>query len=225
MRLKPAVLPLTAAILGCGVVGSGLATAAQPPKPPKDGAVSLAAKPAIVVYGSSTTLSGRVEGARAGVAVTLQRDPFPLGDGLLPYRAATTAANGGFSFTLTPVLHTSYRAVAATTPSKPSATVLVRVRMRVGLRLSTSTPRAGRTVRFSGSVHPAHDGRTASIQKRSSTGRWTTVARTTLQDAGATRSSYSRRVRINRDGVYRVKVAGDADHLSGFSRTRSIDAR
>jgi hypothetical protein len=115
--------------------------------------------------------------------------------------------------------------VAATAPSKASPTVLVRVRMRVGLRLSTSTPTAGRTVRFSGSVHPAHDGRTASIQKRSSTGSWTTVARTTLQDAGTTRSSYSRRVRINRDGVYRVKVAGDADHLSGFSRSRSIDAR
>lgn len=222
MRVKTAVLPLTAAIVGCGVAGSSLATAA---KPPKDAAVSLVAKPAIVVYGSATTLSGRVEGARSGVAVTLQRDPFPLGDGLAPYRTATTAANGSFSFTLSPVLHTSYRAVAATSPSKPSATVLVRVRMRVGLRLSTSTPTAGRTVRFSGSVHPAHDSRTASIQKRSSTGRWTTVARTTLQDAGTTHSAYSRRVRINRDGVYRVKVAGDSDHLSGFSRSRSIDAR
>jgi hypothetical protein len=226
MRVKTTVLPLTAALLGCGVAGSSLASAGQPPpKPPKSGAVSLAAKPAIVVYGSATTLSGRVEGAKGGVAVSLQRDPFPLGDGLLPFRATTTAANGSFSFALTPVLHTSYRAVAATAPSKASPTVLVRVRMRVGLRLSTSTPTAGRTVRFSGSVHPAHDGRTASIQKRSSTGSWTTVARTTLQDAGTTRSSYSRRVRINRDGVYRVKVAGDADHLSGFSRSRSIDAR
>lgn len=225
MRLKRTVVSLTAATIAVGGAGSGLALAGAPPKPPKSGAVSLAAKPAIVVYGSATTLSGRVAGAKSGVAVALQRDPFPLSDGMLPFRATTTAGNGSFSFTVTPVLHTSYRAVASTAPSKASPTVLVRVRMRVGMRLSTSTPTAGRTVRFSGSVHPAHDGRTVSIQKRSSSGSWATVVRSTLRDAGTTHSTYSRRVRVHRDGQYRVKVAADADHLSGFSRTRFIDAR
>lgn len=225
MRPKTTVVSLTATALAVGGAGSGLALAGQAAKPPKTGQVSLAAKPAIIVYGSATTLSGRVSGAKGGVPVALQRDPFPLGDGLLPYRATTTAGNGSFSFAVTPVLNTSYRAATATAPSKASAVVLVRVRMRVGMRLSTSTPSAGRTVRFTGSVHPAHDGRTASIQKRSSSGSWTTVARTALRDASASHSTYARRVRVHRDGQYRVKVAGDADHLSGFSRPRFIDAR
>jgi hypothetical protein len=28
---------------------------------------------------------------------------------------------------------------------------------------------------------------------------------------------------VFRDGVYRVKVAGDGDHINGFSRLRSIN--
>ena len=50
-----------------------------------------------------------------------------------------------------------------------------------------------------------------------------TIARPLLRDAGTARSTYSRRVRVFRDGVYRVKVAGDADHVNGFSRARSIN--
>ena len=44
-----------------------------------------------------------------------------------------------------------------------------------------------------------------------------------LRDAGTELSRYSRRVRVRRDGVYRVKVAGDADHINGFSRIRRLD--
>ncbi|MBA3748818.1 MAG: hypothetical protein H0W96_15200 [Solirubrobacterales bacterium] len=49
------------------------------------------------------------------------------------------------------------------------------------------------------------------------------MARTRLRDAGATKSTYSRRVRLYRDGVYRVKVSGDGDHINGLSRLKSID--
>lgn len=51
-----------------------------------------------------------------------------------------------------------------------------------------------------------------------------TVARTTLRDAGEATSTYSRRVRVSRDGVYRVKVAGDTDHVNGISRLRTLTA-
>ena len=78
-------------------------------------------------------------------------------------------------------------------------------------------------VQFAGSVFPAHDGRLALIQRRSSTGRFVTVARTALRDAGDARSSYSRRLRISSDAVYRVKLPGDADHINGFSRLRTVN--
>jgi hypothetical protein len=100
----------------------------------------------------------------------------------------------------------------------------VLVRPLVGLLVSDRTPRTGSLVTFRGTVRPAHDGRTVLIQRRTSTGSFTTVARTSLRDAGTTYSSYSRRIRVNRDGVYRTKLAGDADHVNGFSRAVTIDA-
>ena len=133
-----------------------------------------------------------------------------------------TANNGRYAFAVKPLVNTQYRVVAQASPPVTSAATLVRVRIRVGLSVSDTTPARGRVVRFSGSASSAHDGRTAYIQRRSSSGRFVTVSRTTLRDAGEAKSTYSRRVRVSRDGVYRVKVTGDGDHINGFSRMRSL---
>lgn len=207
-----------------------VAIAQKPVKPPKTGtqAVSLDAKPTIVVFGSTSTLSGDVTGPQSsGVTVRLEADDTrPYGDSYKSTgRTAVTATNGRYSFAARPGVNTQYRVTAQASPPVNSAPKLVLTRIRVGLSLSTSTANRGSLVRFSGSVLPAHDGRTALIQKRSPTGRWVTVARTTLRDAGTSRSSYSRRIRATTDGTYRVKVAGDSDHVNGFSRTRSLDVR
>jgi len=198
----------------------------KPPKTPPGGAtgITIAAKPAIVVFTGATTLSGRLAGAKAGVVVRLEQDSTrPYGDGYTPTGNTLAVANNGmYSFTVKPLLNTQYRVVAQAAPPVTSAATLVRVRMRVGLTVSDLTPARGSRVRFSGSVSPAHDGRTVSIQKRSPSGRFMTVARTTLRDAGEAKSTYSRRVRVSRDGVYRVKVAGDADHVNGISRLRAV---
>lgn len=200
---------------------------AKTPKPPKGAqAVSLAAAPSIVVFNSSTTLSGAVSGPQtSGVTVQLDADDTrPYGDSYKPTgRTAVTAANGRYSFAAAPGKNTQYRVTARTSPSVTSAAKLVLVRIRVGLRVSDSTPRSGSRVLFSGSVFPAYDGRSALIQKRSPTGRWVTVVSTTLRDAGTTRSSFSRRIRVSRDGTYRVKVSGDTQRVNGFSRLRRID--
>ena len=206
-----------------------VAVAQSPNKPPKDSpggasAITIAAKPAIVVFTNTTTLSGRLSGAKAGVVVRLEQDSTrPYGDGYTPTGNTVAVANNGmYAFTVKPLLNTQYRVVAQAAPLVTSAATLVRVRMRVGLTASDLTPARRSLVRFSGSVSPAHDGRTVSIQKRSSSGRFLTVARTTLRDAGEARSTYSRRVRVSRDGVYRVKVTGDADHINGISRLRTL---
>lgn len=216
---------LPGASLALAVALAPAAVAAKPAKPPTASAVTIEAKPAIIVFSGATTLSGRLSGGNVdGVKVRLEQDATrPYGDSYTAMANTTlTANNGRYTFAVKPLVNTRYRVVAQASPPVTSAATLVRVRTRVGLSVSDATPARGRLVRFSGSVSPAHDGRTAYIQRRSATGRFITVGRTTLRDAGTTRSTYSRRLRVSRNGVYRVKVAGHGDHVNGFSRLRSL---
>ena len=93
------------------------------------------------------------------------------------------------------------------------------------LHLSDSTPRAGKLVRFSGMVEPAHDGGLVQIQRRTRGGSFRTLAKAELRDAGEARSKYSRTLRISGDGVYRARVPGDGDHATATSRTKRIRVR
>ncbi len=227
MQIKLAVSGLSLALALAVAPAAAAQSPDKPDKPDKPSAVTLDAKPSIVVFASATTLSGRLGGGQAsGVTISLEQDATrPYGDSYTPTGATAKTANSGtYSFAVKPLVNTQYRVVAQSAPPVASAAKLVRVRPRVGLSLSDTTPARGRLVRFSGSVSPAHDGRTAYIQRRSSTGRFVTVAKTTLRDAGTAKSTYSRRVRVSSDGVYRVKVLGDVDHTNGFSRMRSLDA-
>ena len=106
----------------------------------------------------------------------------------------------------------------AVPPPPPAATA-----MSVTLRVDDSRPRSGQRVRFYGSVRPPHDGRTVRLQRRRSDGRYRTIARATLRDAGEARSTYSRRLRVYRDGIYRARVPADGDHLTGTSRRKRVD--
>ena len=199
---------------------------ATPITPPTAASITLDAKPSTIIYSRVTTLSGRVRGRTVrNVEVRLWQDTTrPYGDSYKPTAMTVrTSNNGNYSFAAKPLLNTQYRAVAGTSPPVGSPGRLVLVRMLVGIRVSDSTPRRGSLVRFSGSALPAHDGRRVTIQRRTRTGRFITVARTRLRDAGTARSSYSRRVRLYRDGVYRVKVTGDGDHINGLSRLKTID--
>jgi hypothetical protein len=192
----------------------------------RPGISTLDARPNPVVFNGPVTLSGRLTGRNSGGArVQLQADATrPFGDSYQDVAQGTAERNGAFSFTVRPAANTQYRVIGRTSPPVTSAPRLVLVRPRVGLRVSDRTPSAGARVRFSGSVFPQKDGRATLVQRRSASGRWVTVARTTLRDAGDARSAYSRRVRIRRDGRYRVKVVGDQQHVNGFSRQITIDA-
>lgn len=181
-----------------------------------------------VTFGRATTVTGKLQGsANAGVALDLEADPYPFEDnGFTSVASGATDAKGEYRFTAQPASHTRYRVVAKTSPPTTSATTTVLVRIRVKFTVSDSTPRAGALVRFSGAACPEHDGNVAAIQRRTSTGAYRTVARATLTDTGGPCSDYARRVRVRRDGVYRVKVpSGDPDHSTGTSRRIRIDAR
>jgi hypothetical protein len=194
--------------------------------PPKAAAVTLDAKANPIVFSGATTLSGRLTNAAqaGGVKIRFEQDDTrPYGDSYKPSAlVATTANNGMYSIAAKPTVNTQYRAIAQSSPPVTSNARLVNVRILVGLRVSDSTPRRGSLVKFSGSVFPAHDGSRALIQRRSSSGGWVTLARPALLDAGTQKSTYSKRLRVRSDGVYRVKVSGDGDHVNGFSRMRTL---
>ena len=230
MRIKLLVPGLGLAVALAAAPAASAQNPNKPPgtnNPPKPSALTLDAKPSTLIFSGLTTLSGRLTADKAnGVTVRFEQDNTrPYGDSYKPVSGvtATTANNGMYSLSIKPLMNTSYRAVAQASPPTTSPARIVLVRTLVGIKVSDSTPRRGSLVRFSGTVFPAHDGGTVLIQKRTSSGGFTTVARRRLTDAGAANSVYSRRLRINRDGVYRVKLPGDADHINGFSRLKTIN--
>src|ERR1044072_5302642 len=221
---RGAVLLAVPAVLGLSLLAPQVF--AQGKAPGSNAAVSLDARPNPLVFGGAATLSGGVGGKEAG-GVTIRFEETttrPDGDSYKPSAlTAKTAKNGRYAVAAKALVNTQYRAIAQASPPVTSAPRLVLVRSLVGLRVSDGTPRRGSLVTFSGSVFPAHDGARALIQRRTLSGGFVTLARPLLMDAGTQKSTYSKRLRVRSDGVYRVKVASDGDHVNGYSRLRTLD--
>ncbi len=190
--------------------------------------VSIKATPHSVTFGRATTIAGQVTGPNsAGIKVTLEANPYPYTSGFKPTSlSTTTSTTGSYSLPVTPSVNTRYEVTAKTKPPVASAPVAVNVRVKVTLRVSTLRPASGQLVRFSGTLTPAHSGKFAQIQKRTSTGTWKTVASTRLLAAapfnGIAISKFSKRLRVSRTATYRVRVnPRDADHITGTSPTRT----
>jgi hypothetical protein len=205
-------------------VFAALAVQAASAPPAGNSDLTISAKPTTITFGQATTISGKLKGPKDPITVTLQQNPYPFTDAFEAAGTKPTATNGDYSFTgVRPAQNTRYR-VTTVVPALASSDVEVLVRIKVVLRASDRTPRAGQRVRFYGTAAPQHDGRTVRLQRQTSTGSWTTVARTLLRDAGDERSSFSRRMRVRRDGVYRARVYRDANHATGTSGSKTLDA-
>lgn len=197
------------------------------PGPTPQNAATITAVPTTVTFGRSTTIAGQVSGPNnAGVAVTLEENPYPFTGGFKATTiAGVTNATGAYTLVAVPKVNSRYRVNVKTSPPVNSGEVLVNVRVKVGFRLSDSTPRRGQSVRFSGTVVPAHNGKVALIQRRTSTGSYRTIARATLvattPAGGVARSKFAKRIRVRSSARYRVRVApGDGDHATGTSVVR-----
>jgi hypothetical protein len=195
-----------------------VATATAAPKP-TEVQITVSATPTTITYAQTTDVSGKVTGAlKANQKVTLEANPAPYTGGYDDLATAFADANGDYRFTgVKPLLNTRYRVSTGPVPQGTSSELLVKVRIKVVLRLSDRTPRRGQRVKFYGTAAPEHDGRLVYIQRRSNTGRWRTVSRTALRDAGTELSEYSKRIRVRRNGTYRARVYGDGDHVTGTS--------
>lgn len=199
-------------------------------KPPAPSAVTVAATPNPVVFGSSSTITGQVTGKKAsGAAVELQSQSFPYSSPFSVVARTTADATGHYSFKVIPGLNTLYRVLAKAAPAATSPNVLVKVRVRVTLGVGTTRPVSGQLVRFSGFVLPAYNGKLVQIQRKTATG-WKTVARAKLLAAkplrGIARSKYSKRLRIRRSGSYRVRFnPADGTRLANTSAIRRLSVR
>ncbi len=184
------------------------------------GNLTMGATPTTVKFGGSVTLSGKLTGANnSGRTVTVRQDPFPV-DTFTDAGTATTNATGDWLLVQTPTVNTRYQARSG---GEESAVVDVMVRPAISLRVSDRTPRVGQRVRFFGRLCPEHDGVAVALQRRTPKG-WSTVRTTTLKDiVGSTCSSFSRRLRIRRDGAFRMRFGGDADHVAGNSGVRRLN--
>jgi hypothetical protein len=217
--------PTIAAFIALFALAAGLpvvAGASHKPghNPGNQPALTIAASPNPTIFWGTTTISGDLKGPnQGGRTVTLRRDRYPYGDGEA-VATTKTEPNGNYEFTGRPPRNTLYRTVVGSTRSPLLG---VRVRIRVSLNLSDNTPQSGQLVTFSGRACPAHDGRTVLFQKRSSTGAWIDFRKTELQPA-AVCSVYSRQIRLFRDNVWRALVSRDADHATGVSPLRTVDA-
>lgn len=195
--------------------------------PPSQNSVSISSVPPTIISGRTAQITGQVTGPdKANSTVVLESSPYPYTGAFTPTGQTTTTSTAGtYAFTVQPGRNTHYQVTVATKVPVTSSVTTVSVRVKVIIHVSTLRPFRGQLVRFFGTVTPAHNGRYAQIQRRTATGAWRTVASAKLVDGGLVNgtavSRYSRKLRIQFSGTYRVRVnPRDGDHLIGTSGTR-----
>jgi hypothetical protein len=210
---------IAAAALLLASAAAPAVTAAQTRPPPFD--LRMIAAPNPVEFGKAVTISGQLFlSPSADVTIELREDPFPFDD-FTTVATVDTDMGGGYVFTRTPTVNTRYQTRQGETTSR---TQTLRVRPAISLRVSDRTPTAGRRVSFSGRVCPERGGASVAIQRRTAPDRWRTVQRTMLAGlSGSSCSTYTGRVQVRRDGVFRTFLAAGEDYAAGGSRRRSID--
>jgi hypothetical protein len=188
-------------------------------------AVSLDASKRVGNFNENITLSGQVFGtAVAGITVTLQENPFPFA-GWNEVSTTTTDASGRYQFIRQLKTNTAWRVVAQTKPAGTSSPAFVLQQDTVTLKASTSRPKRGHTVLFTGFANPARFGQPVYIQRLGKSG-WRTVltAKLTITSIPDT-VSYAVRLRRVVSGVYRAYVPGGYDHLADASPAKRITIR
>jgi hypothetical protein len=188
-------------------------------------AVSLDASKRVGSFNENITLSGQVSGgAVAGITVTLQENPFPFA-GWDDVATTTTDASGKYVFVRQLKTNTAWRVIAQTKPAGTSSPAFVLEQDTVTLKASTSRPKRGHSVLFTGFAMPARFGTTVYIQRLGKRG-WRTVTTAKLAITSIPDTvSYAVRLRRVKSGLYRAYVAGGYDHLADASPAKRITVR
>ena len=225
--MKRALSAIAAAAATVALLAPLVATANHRPGHVKDANPNLviSVDPNPIRWPKRTTISGLLRGSdRANKTVELQEKPHPFRGGFKHVATTTTDAKGAYRFRNRPDVHTTYRVVADLNPDEVSGEETVRSRMKITRGVSDKTPIDNDEIAFFGRVGPAHPGHEVKIQRRRRSGTWKTMTTTRLSEADSTNhSEYSTEIQMNRDGVWRAKVRGDAHHRGNKSRRIRID--
>lgn len=179
----PAVLALTLSV----------AVAAAKPGPTS---VTIQAQPAVVTYGSQTTLSGTVSSQQTEVKVTVMAQL--CGSSSAKTLTSVTAATGGaWSTTAKPVTRTAYQAKAK---NATSSTVTVQVHPQV-----TVAKVGAHRFRTRVSAAQSFAGRIALFQRERGS-RWVTVKSVVLRQIGTGPSGTIVSGKTFRSGIARGKL-------------------
>lgn len=193
---------------------------------------TIAATPNPVLFGTTTTVAGTLTGTGGGNRqIVLQQRQFPY---TTPFAQVgnpqLTGADGNFSFPGVVVpQNTQFRVQTDKDPTVTSPIVTAGSAVKVSTLTSTTRPRKGRSVRFSGHIYPARDGARIGIQKLNSKKQWVTIAGTITRHSGGTttsKSRYAKSVRVTRGGSYRIyALIVDGNYVSNVGRTVKLRTR
>ena len=188
-------------------------------------AVSLDASKRVGAFNENITLSGQVFGtAVAGITVTLQENPYPFA-GWNEVSTTTTDASGKYAFIRQLKTNTAWRVVAQTKPAGTSSPAFALQQDTVSIKASTSRPKRGHSVLFTGFATPARFGNPVYIQRLGKRG-WHTVLTAKLSITAIPDTvSYAVRLKRAVSGVYRAYVPGGYDHLADASPSKRITVR
>ena len=180
--------------------------------------LTLGASAPIIVAGAPSTLAGVVSNQRTGENVTIFGQPYGTAS---PVQLAVVQSvnGGGFSYTVSPSILTSY---FAQWKSAKSAPVSVQVKPKL-----TLMPQGGRF--YAKVIVPDHSfaGRFVYLQRRSTFGQWVTVAKLKLGPLSGRLFTINRRHGAGVD-VYRVYLTvneAGAGFLDGASGTQKLKRR
>jgi hypothetical protein len=220
-------LTMLASAVGMSTAAHGVAA---PPKPPDNNRpkpgdqnrrITVNASPLVLNFGAPLILTGELKGpTRAHQTVTLQRDRYPYGDRFENVSSTQTDNDGNYRISRVADADANYRVRSGS----EHADVAVRVHSLVGLWSTTSAPRRGRLVRFSGTVTPEHNGRLIRLQRRTASGVFRTIRTMTLVPTTGNRSFYTGLVRVFFGGTYRTVIYYDGDHLTSYGPDRRLVA-
>jgi hypothetical protein len=172
-----------------------------------------------VPYEGTAVVTGNATSAgQGGVSLVLESRVFPFGGPFDAIARKSSARDGSYRFTVSPLLlSTRLRVVAQTVPPVTSIARTVRPTIRVTLG---SERLDGRRVRFSGSVTPEQSGARASLQRRKR-GRFVTLRRVQLRPPGAaTRSRFRMTIAARSTAAY-YRVVVTPGPSSGQARGTS----
>src|SRR3954451_20172322 len=188
-------------------------------------AVSLNANKRVGSFNENITLSGQVFGtAVAGITVTLQENPYPFA-GWNDVATTTTDASGKYVFIRQLKTHTGWRAIAQTKPAGASSPAFVLQEDTVTIKASTSRPKRGHSVLFTGFATPARFGFPVYVQRLGKHG-WRRVLTAKLAITPiADTVSYAVRLKRAVSGLYRAYVPSGYDHVAGWSSSKRITVR